>query len=235
MTTLLETVRTYRQATPKLRSISWRSVGEMVQISVEVINDSSERTTPDTLVIEAAAFGAFVPNVPIARTAVGALDPGEEREITRTVSRATLDRATEDAFTGTAQTDLRDVIEAMAGSHWIGNLNVYFENAPERAVERHCAFGLEVPAGKSVGAMFCVGETDCTFLSRCSDETWSARVVVKGTLRAALLFVRAPGDPGKRANVTVDVIRTLDGKVVPVEFEFQTVSGRGESLGCIAV
>jgi|SwirhirootsSR2_FD_contig_41_1421107_length_1020_multi_4_in_0_out_0_1 predicted SnoaL-like aldol condensation-catalyzing enzyme len=232
MTTLLETVRTRRQATPEVRSISWRSVGEMVQISVEMINDSSERTTPDTLVIEAAAFGAFVPNVPIARTAVGALDPGEERAITTTVSRATLDRATQRASSRKA---FQDVLKAMAGSHWIGNLNVYFERAPEQAVERHCAFDLEVPAGKNVTAMFFVGETDCTFQTRCSVEAWSARVVPIGRRRDVVLFVRAPGDPGKRANVTVDVIRTRDGKVVPVEFRFQTVSGRGETLGCITV
>ena len=233
MTTLLETVRTSRQATPRVRSMSWRSVGEMVQISVEVINDSSERTAPDTLVIEAAAFGAFVPNVPIARTAVGALDPGEERGITTTVSRATLDLATQVSSPGTAMRDLREFLKARAGSHWIGNLNVYFEKAPEQAVERHCAFDLKVPAGKRVGAMFIVGE-DCTFRARCSDGAWSARVLARGS-GGAFVFVQAPGDPGKRASVTVDVTRTLDGKVVPVEFEFQTVSGQGETLGCITV
>ena len=235
MTTLLETVRTLRQATPKVRSISWRSVGEMVQISVEVINDSSERTAPDTLVIEAAGFGAFVPTVPIARTAVGALDPGEEREITTTVSRAALDRATRDASSGTARSVFLDALTAMEGSHWIGNLNVYFETAPERAVERHCAFDLKVPAGKTIAGVFIVEEDDCTFLARSSDETWSAQVLGRGALGVAFLFVKAPGDPGKRARVTVDVTRTRDGKVVPVEFEFQTVSGRGETLGCITV
>ena len=95
--TILECERTRRQATGTPTSISWRSVGGEVQISVEVINDSSEQTAPDTLVIEAAAFGAFVPTVPIARIAVDALDPGERREITTTVSRSLLDSTTQDA------------------------------------------------------------------------------------------------------------------------------------------
>ena len=207
----------------------------MVEISIEVINDSSRRTAPDTLVIEAAAFGAFVPNVPVARTAVGALDPGEERRIMTTVSQVTLDRATRRPSRRRVLSDIQDCMKAREGSHWIGNLNVYFEMAPERAVERHCAFDLKVPAGKLVSAMLIVEEDACTLHTRCSDETWSVRVLPNVTLRAAFLYVQAPDDPGKRACVTVDVTRTRDGKVVPVEFEFQTVSGQGETLGCIKV
>ena len=235
MSTLLETVRTRRQTTPKVRSISWRSVGEMVEISVEVINDSPRRTEPDTLVIEAAAFGAFVPTVPIARTAVGALDPGEERGISLAVARRALDRATQRASSSAVGSDLLEFMKAMEGSHWIGNLNVYLESAHRRAVERHCAFDLKVPAGKSIFALFIVDEEGCTFHTRCSDETWSAEVLTRGTQRLAFVIVRTPADPGKRAKVTVDVTRTCDGKVVPVEFEFKTVSGQGEKLGCITV
>src|SRR5262245_2206131 len=96
--TLLECERTLRRATAMPTSSSWRSVGEMVHISVEVINDSSEQTVPDTLVIEAAAFGAFVPTVPVARIAVDALDPGEQREVTTTGQRALRNPATKAAY-----------------------------------------------------------------------------------------------------------------------------------------
>jgi hypothetical protein len=237
--TLLECERAARQATGTPSSISWRSVGEMVQISVEVSNDSSEQTVPDTLVIEAAAFGAFIPTVPIARIAVDALDPGERREITTTVSRTLLDSTTQDASSEAARDRITEIfnsfVQASAGSQWIGNLNVYFDRASDKAVERHCAFDLKVPTGTTILAAFLVRDDRCTFRARCSDDAWSAEVVAFGSLGAAQLFVRTPGDPGKTARVTVDVTRTLDGKVVPVEFEFETVSGCGETLGCINV
>jgi len=54
-------------------------------------------------------------------------------------------------------------------------------------------------------------------------------------LRAPRLFSCGPRRTGKRASVTVDVTRTLDGKVVPVEFEFETVSSAGETVGCVEV
>ena len=235
MTTLLEAVRTRRRSTPKLRSISWRSAGEMVQISVEVINDSSERTAPDTLVIEAAAFGAFVPNVPVARTAVGGLDPGEEREVTTTVSRTALDAIAQGGPLETPRGRTLSTLNAARGTQWVGNLNVYFETAPEHAIERHRAFDLEVPAGEVVAAcFFAMDENGCTFHTRCSDGAWSAEVHTESPW-CAFVFVRTPDDPGKRAKVIVDVTRTRDGKVVPVEFEFHTVSGPGEKLGCVTV
>ena len=232
MTTFLEAVRTRRQAVPRPRSIAWRAVGEMVQISVEVINESSERTAPDVLVIEAAAFGAFVPNVPVTRIAVGALDPGEEREVTTTVPRSALDAVT-GRRASAALRGYRAVLRAVDGTHWIGNLNVYFDRASAEAVERHCAFGLEVPAGEVVSAMFDVGESGCTCRARCSDPAWSAELC--GLPGHVVVRVRTPRDAGRRAHVAVDVTRTLDGKVVTVEFEFETVSGPGQRLGCIAV
>jgi hypothetical protein len=233
--TLLECERTRRQAAVAPSTISWRSVGEMVQIKVEVINDSSEQTVPDTLVIEAAPFGAFVPNVPIARIAVDALDPGEQREITTTVSRSLLDSIAQSDSSGTRLDNISKVLQAMAGSHWIGNLNVYFDTASDHAVERHCAFDLKVPMGAAIIATFNVRADGCTFRTRCSHEAWHAEVVRMRLRGFAHLLVRTPDDRGKRAHVTVDVTRTLDGKVVPVEFEFETVDGRGETVGCVDV
>jgi len=154
-------------------SISWRSIGDMVQIGIEVVNHSSEETAPDTLVIEAAAFGAFVPTVPVARIAVGALDPGERREITTTLPRSLLDSTTQDDSSDapTLVTENLNFLRTATGTQWIGNLNVYFETAPDRAIERHCAFDLKVPAGTAVTATF-IARTDgsCAFRVRCSDE-----------------------------------------------------------------
>src|SRR5262249_17644939 len=231
--TLLECERTLRRTTAMPTSISWRSVGEMVQISVEVINDSSEQSIPDTLVIEAAAFGAFVPNVPVTRIAVDALDPGERREITTTVSRSQLDSITQSDAPAISPDNFFQVFQAIAGSHWIGNLNVYFDTASDHAVERHCAFDLKAPKGANVTATFIVGNDGCTFRAQCSDEAWHTEVVPMGHRGVANLLVRTPDEKGKRARVTVDVTRTLDGKVVPVEFEFETVDGCGEMMGCI--
>ena len=237
--TLLECERTRRQATGTPTSISWRSVRGGVQISVELINDSSEQTAPDTLVIEAAAFGAFVPTVPIARIAVDALDPGERREITTTVSRTLLDSTSRDASSEATLDRINGIFnfffQGSAASQWIGNLNVYFDTAADNAVERHCAFDLKVRTDTTIVAAFIVRDDGCTFRTRCSDDAWSAEVLAMPSSGAAQLFVRTPGDPGKTARVTVDVTRTLDGKVVPVEFEFETVSGCGETLGCIDV
>src|SRR5262245_13093944 len=178
--TLLECERASRQATGIPSSISWRSVGGMVQISVEVINDSSEQTAPGTLVIEAAAFGAFVPTVPVARIAVDALDPGERREITTTVSRTLLDSTTQDASSQATVVSVEIFnffFQGSAASRWIGNLNVYFDTASDKAVERHCAFDLKVPTGTTIVAAFMVRDDRCTFRTRCSDDDWSAEVL----------------------------------------------------------
>jgi hypothetical protein len=83
--------------------------------------------------------------------------------------------------------------------------------------------------------MFTVQDRGCTFRTRCSDEAWHAEVVHAPRGAYGVLLVRTPAEPGKRARVTVDVTRTLDGKVVPVEFEFETVDGPGETVGCVDV
>src|SRR5262249_23917500 len=155
--TLLECEPTLRRIKAMPTSISWRSVGEMVHMSVEMINDSSEQTVPDTLVMEAAAFGAFVPTVPVARIAVALLDPGEQREVTTTVSRELLNSPTQVGSPDTTPDFLPRILNFLVenpASHWIGNLNVYFDKASDCAVERHCAFDLKVPAGNGMVATF---------------------------------------------------------------------------------
>ena len=236
MTTLLEPTVARSLPTIRRESISWRTEGAMVYIDIELANNSWEQTTEDTLVIEAAPFGAFIPNVPITSIAVGSLDPGERRIETIAVRRDVLDRFNQ-PMQNLAQRLVQrfDVqIDPAAHVHWIGNLNVYFESQADRAVERHCAFNLRVPCGSKVVAMFMIQDAlDLTFDVFASDDEWTGEVTNDWSF--ALLLVDAPNEAGKRAHVTVDVKRNSDGKIVPVEFDFETVEGWGETLGCVRV
>jgi hypothetical protein len=238
MTLLLERKVARSHASISRESISWTANAETVVVSIELTNNSSEATVPDTLVIEAAPFGAFVPNVPVTSIAVGSMDPGERRTLTTSVPRDLLDRLSTSQPWGGGVGPFKDAVNALIGgdslTHWIGNLNVYFQSDPERAVERHCAFNLKVPAGSRVASMFIVKDaSDCVFKARSSSDLWRAEVM--GTMRHAIMAVQTPDEVGAHSFVTIDVIRTVDGKVVPVEFEFETVAGWGQSVGCVKV
>jgi len=213
--------------------ISWRSVAPgRVEISVEVSNVASEPTEAGELVIEAAALGAFVPFRPVARIALGALEPGERRRLARTVDRGLLNRVAalprvrmgdlvRQAF-GVTDVDPR-VLEWVSQSEWIGNVNVWFDRRPERAVERHCAFGLRISAGRPVAAMVDLptSRKDYRIDASCIDPRWAIDLASLVD-RISVLLVRPPGEPGIRAGVTVLVTRVSDGREVPVEFEFET-------------
>lgn len=239
MTTLLE--KPVVRSLPSIRreSISWRTDGDHVVISIELANYSTEPTAEDTLVIEAASFGAFVPNVPITSIAIGSLDPGERRTESVAILRDSLNQFNNPPAPRVMGAAIRNAfnveIDPKSHVHWIGNLNVYFESAPERSVERHCAFGLRVPAGSKIAAGFSViGAQDrTTFDVFTSDDAWSGEGVSGGS--CGLLLVHAPQEIGKRAEVTVEVRRGSDGKIVPIEFDFETVEDWGESLGCAQV
>lgn len=237
MTILLEPQVTQSIPTIRRESISWQTNGDMVEISIDLRNDSCDRTMSDVLVIEAAPFGAFIPNVPIARIAVGSMDPGERRTETTTVSRDTLDDLREGPDTTARnkfQSAMTALVEESSHVHWIGNLNVYFESRPGASVERHRAFGLRVPAGNTLGAMFMVKDAmDCTFDVCCSKDSWSGEILSPAPI--ALLCMQTPSTVGDRCHVTVEVKRTSDGRIVPVEFDFETVDGWGEAVGCVQV
>jgi hypothetical protein len=49
------------------------------------------------------------------------------------------------------------------------------------------------------------------------------------------MTVNAPSELGSRTKACVVVTRLRDSKAVPVEFEFETVDGWGESVGCVRV
>lgn len=216
--------------------IYWQTLDiGIVEISIELVNHSDEPTTEDMLIIEAAPLGAFVPNLPLTRVAVGSLDPGERRSVSVFVSRDSLNR-----FTPPMLLD-RTVFPKSAGAildstkamHWIGNLNVYFDRDPSHSVERHCAFNLKVPAGNQVAALFMLPE-ESSLEARCSNSGWKARTEM-ALGHAGLLVVDAPALIGNRSDVAIQAVRRRDGATVPIEFHFETVEGWGEAVGCVRV
>lgn len=237
MTLLLE--REVVRTLPTLRreAISWRANGDMVEISIELVNDSFERTESDVLVIEAAPFGAFIPNVPITSIAVGSMDPGERRTETVAVARNLLDRVAANPWNtalSQATGDIDALVRPDANVHWIGNLNVYFATQPDRAVERHCAFNLKVPAGSRIVSAFMIRDKmDCRVEFSGLADGWIGQLMRPAPY--AVISILTPEGISERAHVTVNVIDNSDGRVVPVEFDFETVDGWGETIGCVKV
>ena len=194
--------------------LGWRTVAPgIVEIRVDLANHGHEPTPPADLNIEAAVLGAFVPSMPVARVAVGFLDPGERRRVLVRVDRSILDVLAK-CYHGIG----RDTLDLMAQSEWAGNLNVWFDR--DQPVELHQALMLRVPAGRPVALHFFTAErTTCAV--RVSDRLW--RAIVDGLDSGGMLIVEPPQTAGLSAEVTVDVTRKSDGKVVPVEFSFVTV------------
>jgi len=221
-------------------SITWRTVApDRVEIQVLLSNDADRPTSPGELVIETAALGAFVPFRPATRVAVGALEPGGRRRVRTEVARAFLQGqgnflpAMADAF-GRTHGMTPQFLDLLRHAEWAGNLNVYFDRQPERAVEVHRALGLKVRAGKPVAIMVDLphDRADYRVGVRTSDPAWTAEVAAMGGA-FHFLVVKPPDLPGAAAEVTVEATRLKDSRTVPVEFAFETVDGRGESLGCI--
>jgi hypothetical protein len=148
---------------------------------------------------------------------------------------------------------------------WIGNLNVYFDRDPASSVERHRAFNLCVPVGIQLSCMFIIkdpGPCECEVESTSTD--WEASIsntqfgpIPDSQRRLAssnfgrpgrlaqvpsmarrdvrMISIKTSNRIGDQANITVSVKRLRDNKIVPVEFEFRTVEGWGQSVGCIRV
>jgi hypothetical protein len=224
---------TAQDVLPVLRAkdLTWQVRGAFLEVAIEMTNPSSEPTVPDHLVIEAAAFGAFVPTVPVARVAVPSMEPNERRRVTAQIPMATV----QGVFNPLRYPrEFRRVLMIQRSTHWAGNLNVYFDRAPQDAVEAHLAFGLEVPAGLAISLGFAV-EPGATyrFDAAASDPDWHVQSEWLPGLHFSLVIVTPPYAVGARSDVEVRVTRTSDGRVVPVAFSFVTVAGKGQSLGCI--
>lgn len=227
---------------PALRreSISWRTVAPgRVEIAVDLRNDAPEPTAPGELVIEAAALGAFVPFTPATRVAVGALEPGGRRRVRTTVARAFLPGqgnflpAMAEAL-GRMPGLTPQFVDLLRHAEWAGNVNVWFDRQPERAVEVHRALGLRVRAGRPVAFMVDLPQsrTDYRVEVRTTDPAWTAQVAAL-TGGFHFLVVRPPDLAGVKAGVMVEATRLKDSRTVPVEFTFETVEGPGGTLGCI--
>lgn len=202
---------------------------------VLVTNADDEPIPRNALIFEAASFGAFVPGNPVAKVAVGSLEPGESREVSTVVPRSRLESLNVSRFPPPKRwtPGFDALLDTVRHTHWIGNFNVYFDRRPDQAVERHRAFGLKVPVGEILGAAFMVG-VPCEAQVSSSDPAWIANVelILLGTV---LLRVQTPEVVGACANITTYVSRNSDGKIVPVEFEFEAVRGWGQSAGCVKV
>jgi hypothetical protein len=221
--------------------ISWRRVGPFLEVQFDLVNASHERSEEDELVIEAAPLGAFVPFEPAGRVLVAAFEPFERRRIRTTVTVPAFDATSaaggrlvsalgEPVFN---HGDFQRFLKLMRSGQWAGNLNVYFDRAPESAVELHRAYDLKVETHRPVMFSFLLGE-ECALAPRPSDPAWGAEVLVP-TPGHGVVTVHPPAEVGARATIEVRATRTADGKTVLVEFGLETVSGRGESIGCVKV
>jgi hypothetical protein len=226
-------------------SITWRTVGNEVEVSVALVNNSDEPTASDTLNIEAAAFGAFIPNHPVARIAVGSLEPGEEWTATARLPVADLPAPAvrlpsfhmRRLFKNLTQHlnfgKVNGWVDSTRALDWIGNFNVYFDTDPEDAIERHVAFGLKVAKGSVIMALFCVDAEQFDAKAVSSSDNWEPELALSRS--SAYLFVKTPDKAGETSNIRAEVTRLPDKATVFVEFEFETVEGWGESVGCVAV
>ena len=246
MTTLI--ARTSRLLYPVItrESITWRTVSPgIVEIAIELENPESEPTTPGDILIETASLGAFVPFRPVTRIALGSMEPGGRRRAKALVARKSLAdtplptqnfAAMWAEVARRARLDVKpELLDLMARSQWVGNLNVYFDRQPDRAVEVHRALDLQVKAGQPVIMMVDL-PGDCSeydVQTRVSDASWRAEVV--DFMGISTLVVQPPAQAGLRSQVTIDVTRRSDGRCVPVEWSLETVSGAGGTLGCISI
>jgi len=231
-------------------SIEWRDRGPLVTIWVELSNEGDRPTEPECLVIETGPLGAFAPWRPLAFVPVDSMAPGERRLVSTRVARVVLPtlpalpefslpefslpefsgaRALQGGGSGWLPPS--DRIDA-SSSEWAGNLNVWFETAPESAVEVHRALHLRVRATTAAAVGVYVPRDLEGFEMRveCLGAGWAAEVrFLHETM--ALLRVRAPV-AGRRAAVNLIVTRRSDGRSVPVEFAFESIEGPTEGIGC---
>jgi hypothetical protein len=204
------------------RGVSWQRQGQTLQVSIELNNPTATRTRCTHLVVEAAALGAFAPFVPVAKVEVPPLKPGANQRLAVNV-------------------DLRAAPASFAsflpeGTKWAGNLNIWFDRAPDCAVELHRALGLKVPAGKSTALGFYAPSDGTQYAyAFANSNRWFSVDVYNLSRRRGLLSLVAPRVVGLRTKVEVAVTRRVDRRRVLVEFEFESVATEGDYLGCLAV
>ena len=204
------------------RGVSWQRQGQTLQVSIELNNPTATRTRCTHLVVEAAALGAFAPFVPVAKVEVQPLKPGANQRLAVNV-------------------DLRAAPASFAsflpeGTKWAGNLNIWFDRAPDCAVELHRALGLKVPAAERIALGFfapCDGNQYAFALANSNPRFFVALPYLSRSM--GMLFLMAPNIVGLHTDVQVAVTRRVDKRQVLVDFEFESVGTEGDYLGCLAV
>jgi hypothetical protein len=219
--------------------IAWRTNGSEVELLVDLVNQESEATEPATLVIEAAPLGAFVPWSPLMTLPVGAIAPGAHLRIARSVARTTLrdlDPRRIAMGGGFGPTFPPDGLDLLTTTEWVGNLNVWFETAPERAVEVHRALNLNVAARRfaAVGVYAPTCSSGVHVEVECMGAGWTAELTHAPWQGVAVVTVGTPV-AGRRAVVNLWVTRLSDEQCVLVELSFRSVEGSSEQLGCLRV
>lgn len=215
--------------------VRWHTVGDTVTISVLLVNAGAEPTPPRELRIEAAAFGAFVPFRPLGTVAVAAMDPGESRRVALQVPRQGLDSLNPPV--------VQERVRRAGSLEWAGNLNVYLDRDERNGYELHRAPGLRVPVGSGAELLFCIFSnrslsTGLEVSANTSNPLWMLEVDdtcldSRSGGAFASLQAWAPDRAGEDAHVEVAITRVRDGRTVLVEFEFTSVEGRGNHLGCV--
>jgi hypothetical protein len=199
--------------------VSWQRQGQTLDVFIELSNPTATRTRCTHLVVEAAVLGAFAPFVPVAKVEVPPLEPGENQRLTLNV-----------ALPASFRPFLREETK------WAGNLNIWFDRAPDCAVELHRALGLKVPAGKSTALGFYAPSDGTQYAyAFANSNRWFSVDVYNLSRRRGLLSLVAPRVVGLRTKVEVAVTRRVDRRRVLVEFEFESVATEGDYLGCLAV
>jgi hypothetical protein len=228
--------------------IHWRSSATHVEIMIEVANRGSAPTEPARLVVEAAAFGAFVPGFSVARFAVPALGAGEKERVSFSVERSKLPATLLTGDVPVVRPGFDHVfagreIDLVSSAEWIGNLNVWFDRHLESAVEVHRALGLKITARRPAGiSVYLPPQDDYQIEVIHNGRGWTAEVVRCGATfpdrfkmpSISTLIVEAPY-PNMQAKVALLVKRLSDGRIVPVDFSFESIEGPSERLGCIKV
>jgi hypothetical protein len=221
--------------------IGWRTQGDKVELFVNLENPGDRLIGPTILNIEAAPLGAFVAGELVGRVPVRALAPKERMRVVHGVARKTLppaDLARLDVGGGFEPPVPPDGMDLVRPTEWAGNLNVWFDTAPENAVELHRALDLSVRAGRRTGIAVYVPAAAADFDVElvCMGAGWSAELLRQSWLRenVALVVVETPV-ADRRALVHLRVTRRSDERSVLVEFFFRSVDGPGQQLGCMRV
>jgi hypothetical protein len=207
-----------------------------VEILVDLINLEDVPSAPDHLVIEAAPLGAFVRSWRLATVPIRSVAPGETLRVVRSVPRTELPHfdlprmAMDGGFgAGFPPPD----VDLVRTTEWVGNLNVYFDSAPEHAVEVHRALNLRVRAGRLAAIAVFAPACEAGFRAdlTCMGAGWTAELVQSARGLAIISVGTSVAD--RRAVVHLNVTRLSDMHQVLVELGFQSVEGPGEVLGCV--